>query len=117
MSRETVAKEVGNWLVSGNTGLSSIVMAGVALGASKGREYCISPSDPSDFNRCLMFLRDCPSAKAYMNEIAELSPAWKSVIENWDELERCLTEEVGEYWSKTFKGAPKTYKFMKKLGC
>jgi hypothetical protein len=51
-------KVIGEWLVNGDTGLSSESLAGYLLGAKEG---FTTPSDPPDFGRCLHFVEECSS--------------------------------------------------------
>lgn len=105
------------WLASGQTGLSSKTMAFTALRIPQDKTWGVRhPLDPDDFNRCLMLVVQVPEIKDYFNEIAGLSASWKSIIENWDKIEKCFIDEVGFDWRKG-RRAPKTYDLMKQIGC
>ncbi len=101
------------WFANGQVGSSSKAMAKAVNGIyNEGdKEY---PSDPSDFNRCLLFLDAVPEARQHLDEVAALSEYWKALIERFDEIEACFLDEVGFDWSKA-KSAPKTYALMKKV--
>ena len=101
------------WLANGETGISSKCMAFAALGIRA--EYQYAPSDPSDFNRCLLLVERVPEIKKKFSEIAKISNEWNAVIENWDSIRQLFISEVGENWS-TGESAPLTYQLMKDLG-
>ena len=67
------------------------------------------PSDPSDFGRCLRLLNAVPAWCARLSEVVERHPAWKPLVEHWDELEELWLEESpsGE--------CPKLYDRMQEL--
>jgi len=102
-----------DWLANGQVGLSSKCMAMCAAGVSYKYKY--TPSDPSDFNRCLLLVQQIPEVENEFNRIARVSDKWKVVIDNWQLLKSTFIDEVGFNWSNGDR-APKTYKLMKKLG-
>ena len=75
---------VGTWLASGNTGLSSLTMAAIALGAEKGDFHV--PADSGDFGRCLFLLERVPSLENDFPQIAWFCPAFRPILERWHEL-------------------------------
>ena len=71
------------------------------------------PSDPDDFRRCYLLIRDfVPEWKKKLHLMREVSTQWDNIIENWKELsemmERLLSGEKSD--------AVPMYAFMKKLG-
>ena len=108
------AKQIGDWFLNGETGLSSECMAAVSLGAKPRRGYNW-PLDPADLNRCLKLVKAAPGVRQHFPNIAALGREWGAVIEHWDELETMFVKEVGWDWSKK-KSAKKTYDRMKELG-
>lgn len=106
-------QQIIDYLAQGrNLGISSKCMAYTALETTPGdKSY---PSDPADFNRCLLLVQNCPQVWKHHPVIAEYSPEWKAIIENWNELERLFVAEVGWNWSKG-KHAKRTYNQMKEL--
>ena len=111
--------DILDWcLTSDNKGVSSEAMAAAFLDKKQSRKYRCHPSDPADFNRCLLLLRYAPEARDHMDKIAALSDVWKTLVDQWGELERCFLTEVGLNWSKGRElSATKTYAMMKSLGC
>ena len=109
-------KKIIGWFANGSTGISSEAMAYAAAGVeNKSRFGNGTPSDPSDFNRCLKLVAQVPEVKEKFSVIAKLSDKWAVVIKNWDLLETSFIDEVGFDWSKG-RSAPKTYELMKNLG-
>lgn len=110
-------QDVLNWFANGQTGLSSKAMAFAAVGIEYSHRYSADhPSDPADFNRCLLLLEAIPEVRNHFDKVAELSNIWRALVARWDEVEKCFLDEVGRDWSKA-RSAPKTYKLMKSIGC
>ena len=106
-------KKVLEWFGSGRVGMSSEAIAlNLTLGTTKYKSY---PHDPSDFNRCLMLIKAVPELKENMHKMSKVSDKWEVLIENWEGLESCFINEVGENWSNGNR-APITYKAMKGMG-
>lgn len=80
------------WLVCDDTGLSSMAMAHHLCGV--GERNSNHPLDASDFGRCHRFLQAVPEARAKLSEMWEVSRAWASLIDHWDELTALYLEEV-----------------------
>ena len=104
-------KKIGNWLVDGDTGLSSESMAAVALGGSPSRVH--APCDPSDFRRCVLFLEQCidPSNRqTLLLQLAHFTKQWHNVAAHWFELYDLYKKECKQ------EKAPELYSLMKRLG-
>ncbi|GAG26436.1 unnamed protein product, partial [marine sediment metagenome] len=57
-------KKILEWFANGETGTSSEAMAFAAAGiANKSSFGNSTPSDPSDFNRCLKLINQVPEVK------------------------------------------------------
>ena len=114
-------EQIIDWMCSStNKGISSKAMAAAFLDREPEDRYgfCNHPSDPSDFNRCLLLLKSAPEARKHIGKIAALSDTWKKLVDNWEELEKCFIDEVGLNWEKGQNlHASKTYEMMKNLGC
>jgi len=104
-------KKIGNWLVDGDTGLSSCSMAAVALGGSPS--YVWAPADPNDFRRCVDFLVNCidPShATSLLLQMAHFTAQWHRIAANWFQLVELYNEE------KKAGKSTKALALMKSLG-
>ena len=103
-------EKLNNWLLTGERGISSEAIASKMTGVNFTGQWGMGhPLDPSDFRRCLLLLKAVPEFKERLNEMEEVSPVWKDMVENWDELEKLYYEEV-----HTGK-CPKLYDRMKEL--
>lgn len=84
-SKQTL-KNIGTWLVEGDTGTSSLSLCAVYLGSeSKEISY---PLDIGDFERCLGFLHKLSAEEVnpLLDKMAELNESWKGIRKNWDDL-------------------------------
>ncbi|WP_175994841.1 hypothetical protein [Burkholderia vietnamiensis] len=81
---EKALKQIGNWLLSGDTGLSSETMAAIALGATK--KAGIAPYDPSDFGRCYRLVKKVPEIRKAFPRIAKRVKTFSGIINDWDAL-------------------------------
>lgn len=106
-----------DWIASGDTGLSSEAiwahMAGSRMLDNDRRGYSF-PHDPDDLGRCLRLLDAVPEWKARIGEMAQHSPYWAALVARWDELAKCMEDEVGIAWQKG-RSAPKTYALMREI--
>lgn len=98
------------WLRNGERGISSETIFEVMTGIPLGQKH-YTPQDPSDFNRCYMLLLTVPEFRGRIKEVGEAFPAWKSLTDNWDELE-CLFEEES---LREDRKAPKLYARLHEL--
>lgn len=101
------------WFGTGQVGASSTAMALCIAGAKGGNSH---PLDPSDLNRCLLFLEAVPEARDHMDKLRQLSPTWAKLVDRWEEVEAVFLDEVGRNWCKGGR-ATKTYELMKSIGC
>lgn len=106
-----------NWLAFGERGASSEAIAFKMLGKD-GKWPAWTPSDPSDFKRCLKLLRDVPEIRPRLHEMRDVSERWAKLIDRWDEVEACFMEEVSGWLDDKDqrKSATKTYALMKEIG-
>jgi hypothetical protein len=103
------------WLTSDDRGLSSETICRRLFGKPQAR--CSldlqnsHPRDPDDFGRCHRFLEAVPEARARFHLMKDVSPVWKKLVEEWDELT--------ELYLKELPGgrAPILYERMEQLGC
>lgn len=107
--------KIGQWLVDGDTGLSSKALCSFFLTASNGGE-CASrlqaPSDPSDFNRCMKFLEclDKNNRWPLISAIGGVTEGWEKVKEGWMFLVELYEIE------KNQSTAPRLFAMMKQIG-
>jgi hypothetical protein len=99
------------WLAFGEKGISSEVMFGAISGLQITDSKTQHPLDPDDFKRCCYLIRDVPEWETELHKVAELSPVWKNIIDNWDKLVGMLLEQL------TTHRANDMYGFMRSLGC
>ena len=95
-----MSANIGNWLLSDNTGLSSKLMAAIALGADIPK-YSNHPLDAGDFNRCKILLDYAPEVRYRFDDIAACSDKWALIIENWDRFVKTLVNSPKDF-SDTF---------------
>lgn len=112
----TPINKIGTWLLYGETGASSIALAAVYLGADARELPC--PSDPSDFRRCMNFLRDCIPEEKHKGLVKTLGTLQKkSVPGGWRAVSINLSKLIELYEDeKDQQEAPKLYSFMKEIG-
>lgn len=114
-NHQVIKEKTLAWLFSGRVGLSSKAMAQCFSGVD-GAVRTDHPCDPSDFNRCLMYLDAVPEAKSHLDKLRSLSPAWNKLIDNWALIESTFIDEVGLNWSNGCNlHATKTYNLMEKI--
>lgn len=65
------SRQVINWLLHGNTGVSSKCIISVMYGIEPHHRY--TPSDPSDFLRCLLLLEFFPDFRERLYQMKSIS--------------------------------------------
>ena len=78
-----------DWVIGGDTGLSSLTIWGVMMGAKipTGRMWRHSPpGDTSDFGRCYRLLELMPEWRERLHEVSDQLPEWKPYVDEWDKL-------------------------------
>lgn len=93
-------KKLDEWILYGETGISSLTMWGALKGIIKIDEpkhcRCDTPRDPSDFSRCYNL---CMYADIDYKDLCAISKAiqwWKPMLLRWNEM-------VELYVAKDFK--------------
>ena len=86
-------QEALRWLSEGKTGISSKTLCYYTMQVPQQIEDESHPYDAADFNRCVLFLEQVPQAREEFHRIAERSPQWGKLIENWSHLEQTLAQE------------------------
>jgi hypothetical protein len=115
MPQIDIPQSVLSWVGSGERGTSSETIVAALWGLPlTGRWGWSHPHDPADLRRCLLLLRDSPETFARFQEMRQVSPEWRSLVDRWNELERLFFEEAGEHGlTGTWWSAPKTYAAMR----
>jgi len=100
-----------DWLMSGDTGVSSQAIFSVLEGRMPHNTTHNWPYDPSDFGRCLRMLERIPEFRPRLKEVSIAMPAWKPMIDAWDQIESFYKSEVEA--SGRWGSAPQTYELIK----
>lgn len=79
------------WLLSGDTGISSKTICAVMTGSNIGHPDI--PYDASDFGRCYRLLKHFPEWRARLHEVSSAYPIWGPMVEAWDELSNLYQKE------------------------
>lgn len=108
----SLCRELLAWMGGGDTGMSSECMALHLSGICSNDDS--HPHDPDDLGRCMRLLFRVPALRSRLAKMATVSPAWAALVARWDELERCMADEVGIGWHKG-RSAPKTYALMRSI--
>lgn len=105
------AKTPIEWLLSGDTGISSKTICCVMTGSEWGEGHFGPdvPYDPSDFGRCYRLLALFPDWKPRLKEVADKYPIWGPLVSAWDELTALYEKELPK------GSAPILYHRMKAL--
>ena len=71
-------EKILQWFAAGRVGASSKAMACCLIGAETDGDH---PFDPSDLNRCLLFLEAVPEARLHLDKFRAMSDTWNLLIE------------------------------------
>lgn len=103
-----------NWLACGQRGISSDAIVQHLTGIQAARWAGSHPHDPSDLGRCRLLLEQVPELAPRIGETAVVSPAWRVLVEHWDDLCSLMDEEAPQ-WRDQRGNAPRTYSRMREL--
>ncbi|WP_415912226.1 hypothetical protein [Neptuniibacter sp. QD37_11] len=109
-----IERKILKWMAAGDTGISSEAMAFTACNIEP--EELSPPCDPRDLYRCMKLVEAVPEIREHFTKIEMISKKWMKLITHWDELTRCLNDEVGDWDKHQSRKALKTFKLMKELG-
>ena len=107
---DDIQRRVMQWMVSGDTGISSETLACKALGIKrKGHFSDDAPYDPADFGRCHRLLQKIPELRAMAFPKLRRDKRWQGLIRNWDHLTDTYLHELPS------GSCPILYGMMRKL--
>lgn len=94
-----ITKTPQEWLMSGNTGVSSLSIFYVMTGVITTPTACTDgnfdiPNDTADFGRCYRLLKAIPEWKEQLHKIAVMLPKWTPLIKHWAELEALFEKDT-----------------------
>lgn len=82
-------RDLGNWLINGDTGISSKTMAAIALGATKSDKHSVdAPYDEADFGRCYRLVQKVPEIREHFPRIGKKVKIFAGILREWDVLVR-----------------------------
>lgn len=90
-----------DWLVNGQTGLSSMsivshVTGNPCHGFFNGLPNDFAPYDYGDFDRCMRLIKAVPLVRPHLHVMRDVSDEWKRIIDRFDELETAYKDTDGE---------------------
>jgi hypothetical protein len=106
---ENELKQWIEWLITGDTGVSSETFAYVMLGVPAAQiiqQRCRSyPHDSSDFARCCKLLEAVPSWRKRIGEMTKMGKVWSWIADNWSKLEELYIQQKYEELYSLLNGA------------
>ena len=114
-SKTRLSAEAIRWLALGERGLSSDTMFYRLTGIRPNDLYGAAkdhPCDPDDLRRCRLLLKQVPELAPQVDRMAEVSPTWQRLADNWNALCNRMDEENPE-WASAKGCAPKTAERMR----
>lgn len=108
-----MSNKENQWLLGGDTGISSKVIWAVMTGNNPivvVQGTLDAPRDPSDFGRCYRLLQEFPEWQFRLNELRNISKNWRTFADSYLELVNLWLEESPS------GNCPKMYDKMKELG-
>ncbi|WP_155931552.1 hypothetical protein [Methylopila sp. 73B] len=113
MSECKVPAAALNWIINGETGISSTAIWAHMCGVTSNRTWADNPADPGDFSRCMKLLDAVPEWRDRLPEMSGRSPAWRGLVARWAEIESVFKAEVAASPNPVHWSAPATYHLMK----
>jgi len=98
------------WLLNGDTGISSKTIFAVLVGATLSKADV--PYDSADFGRCYRLLEEFPEWRQRLPEVAAVYPIWGPMVAAWDELTAMYEDGIRTDWEA--KGS-QMYQRMRQL--
>ncbi len=106
-----------DWLLSGDTGTSSMTIYSVMSGRGSPRGgRGDAPYDPADFGRCYRLLKRYPEWVPKLQRVADAYPIWRGLVTHWQELCSLYESEANPDAKGFGTGrAPKLYEMIRRL--
>lgn len=85
-----------DWADGPDSGISSRTIVRAITGAHVLERWEPSPPwDDDDFGRCSRVLKRFPELRPQLHKVAEAHPAWRTLVDAWDELEALYETNLG----------------------
>lgn len=81
---------LNRWLAVGEHGSSSLAIVQHLTSSAVASAATAHPFDASDFSRCVQLLDTAPELRRDFPRMADVSPQWAGLVQNWAELEAML---------------------------
>ena len=94
-----VIRQLLNWYLNGETGLSSQTIASVMLDDTTGAQQSY-PHDGKDLRRCMLLLRAIPEALSALDVLEQTNVHWQELAADWPLLTKSMAQELGPHLDK-----------------
>jgi len=93
------------WLLSGDTGRSSLTMCSCLYLIPTKNDPMNYPHDPDDFGRCKRFLETLApeERKIALLNVSAVGKTWKRFADNWNRLEKLYDSDKGKLYKEMQK--------------
>lgn len=114
-----ISSQAITWHLHGEHGISSeAIYDRLTYGVTNSRWSSSHPHDPSDFRRCELLLQAVPDFRVRLSEMADVSPAWRALVERWSEIAAVFEAECPGVFTHENHGnrmATRTYELMQSI--
>ena len=109
-----ISEAATKWLAGGQRGISSETifthLTGIDALGDWRKDH---PHDSADFRRCRLLLEQVPELVPLFPRMAEVSPQWAALVEQWDTICATMDEEAPAWREGRGQRCPKTYDLIK----
>jgi hypothetical protein len=95
-----IQRRVLEWVLNGETGVSSEAIACAMLGIPRDVTSHHAPSDADDFDCCHELLELIPEWRPILSKVARVYPDWKPFIDRWPEMTKLLERGTALHLNK-----------------
>lgn len=83
-----LAHRIANWLLRGESSVSSKFMAGVALNGAgyRSKWQQTAPHDAAEFGRCVQLLQAVPEVRDCFHVLRDVNAVWRLYVDRWEDL-------------------------------